>query len=213
MERPKGFALVQVTKHIADLENDPSHELSAGTMQTYLGRDYSTYAAEIANRGTFIPYEALSDFGRKYADDTADLMKRITFALNFKDITIDGSATTKQRERLDAFMGDAEELLQIYHNEFEYDPERDIPQPYLSDRAFLVSYHEDGVSRPYDRAYQALENYEVYLPMRPDDSQVNQALSVNFLQRRWLETLIEEPQPELDPARLDRLRALAKRDF
>lgn len=191
MSNVSEFHRQQIQSDLTALENDPNFQLALGEMRQHLKRDFYDYEAEIAGRETFDPRDALSDFARKYAAQTSDLMQRITFALNAKHITIEAGETDKQLERRRKFMSEAEELLQIYHSEFTYDPQSDIPQQHLADAQYLFSYHDAPIEFRYYGAYRALEGYEVYLCERAIDNQYNQAMTINAIQKRWLRGLLE----------------------
>lgn len=190
------FHRQQIQNDLTALESDPSFQLATEEMRQHLKRDFRDYEAEIEDREKFNPSDALSDFGRKYAEKTSDLMQRITFALNAKHITIETSETGKQLQRRRKFLSEAEELLQIYHSEFAYDPQSDIAQQHLGDAQFLFSYHDAPIEFRYYRAYRALEGYEVYLCERAIDNQLNQAMTTNAIQQRWLRSLLEDTNEE-----------------
>ena len=98
------FHRQQILSDIAALERDPNYQLAINEMRQHLKRDFHDYEAEVAGRETFDPRDALSAFGRNYADRTNDLMHRITFALNAGHITTDANETDKQSERRRSFM-------------------------------------------------------------------------------------------------------------
>lgn len=210
------FHRQQIQNDITALERDPNYQLAIEEMRQHLKRDFHDYEAEVAGRETFDPKSALSEFGRNYADRTNDLMHRITFALNAGHITIEAGETSKQLDRRRNFMSEAEELLQIYHSEFVYDAHSDIQQQYLADAQYLFSYHDAPIEFPYHSAYRALEGYEVYLCERAVDNQLNQAMTTNAIQKRWLRGLLEgaaEEAQEEAKARLEKRFAKFRPDL
>jgi len=107
-------------------------------------------------------------------------------------------------------------LLQIYHSEFVHDPQIDIPQQHLADAQYLFSYHDAPIEFRYQRAYRALEGYEVYLCERAADSQLNQVMTINAIQQRWLRRLLEGAIKETHvetKARLEKRFAKFKSDL
>ncbi|WP_105405055.1 hypothetical protein [Neorhizobium sp. T7_12] len=195
MSKISALTRQQILADIEHLKEDASFKLSASDMSAYLGRSYREYEDALANREQFNPLDALSAFGRNYADRTADLMKRITFALNANRITTEETETEKQKERRYAFMSEAEQLLQVYHSEFVFDADMDIPQQWLADAAYLKSYHDEPIGFRFYNAYRALEGYEVYLCERAEDNQINQANTLNRLQQVWLTRLLGTEPP------------------
>lgn len=187
---------IEIEEQLEKLKADPKYVIGINDMREYLGGYFHEYKREIDKLEKVVPKDCLSVFGRQYVEKTEDLLKRITQAINLGQIVPDIKGTAKQKERLDALQDEASELHDQYTSNFVPDASAmsQTGQPYLGDAQYMWDYSgaEETHSRPYDRAYSALEGYPVYIALRKEDFQANDVLNRNAVQQHWLERVLAD---------------------
>ncbi|MBB2905817.1 hypothetical protein FHR76_002199 [Rhizobium sp. RAS22] len=199
--------IIEIGEELEKLKADTKYVIGVNEMRDHLGGHFHDYSREIDGLEQIIPKDCLSDFGRKYVEKTEHFLKRITQAINLSHIVPDARGTAKQKERLVALQDEASDLHDQYTSNFVPDASdmSQTGQPYLSDAQYLWDYSglEETHSRPYDRAYSALEGYPVYIALRKEDFQANDVINRNAVQQHWLERVLadnasedEAPKPQ-----------------
>lgn len=149
-------------------------------MKRLLGSRYEAY-----NREARIDLSlTVSKRAMEWDEKRADLLRRIGFAINRKQLTTSGKRSDKEKEQRRQFNIEAESLLESYHELIDLNP---------ADEASFIIYEssfEAPLSESHRAAMEVLEEFP--LPRLKKRGEFGEESYLRDLQRRCLQELLDE---------------------
>lgn len=170
-------------------ELDKGQAVYYADMKRLLGGKYEAYDREYKADLTW----PVSEKAKEWDQKRGDLLRRIRFALNRKQLTASGKRSAKENEQRRQFNIEAERLLESYHELIGINP--------ADEAAFII--YEGSFGAPWNEpnlaALEVLEEFP--LPRLKKPGEFHEDSHRREIQRRYLQELLDELEgrPEETP--------------